>query len=44
LIPIEYEAGWTPEQVVSVGFSCLMQQVLVPYWPWCGWSRSWLLT
>jgi len=28
-IPIEYEAGWTPEQVVSIGFSSLKQQVLV---------------
>ena len=26
---IEYEAGWTPEQVVSIGFSYLKQQVLV---------------
>ena len=29
LILIEYEAGWTPEQVVSIGVSYLKQQVLV---------------
>jgi len=28
-IPIENEAGWTTEQVVSIGFSYLKQQVLV---------------
>jgi hypothetical protein len=33
-IPTEYEAGWTPEQVVSIGFSYLKQQVLVE----CVWN------